>query len=89
MAEKKRAVGNGVQLSMGRALALAVIEVYSNPVIVQRDLIGQVTPVNKCRCGCGREVSGKALYYDYSCRKRAQRKRESVTDQVGHNNGHD
>jgi DNA (cytosine-5)-methyltransferase 1 len=85
MSEKKRAVGNGVPLPMGRALALAVIEAYSNPVVLQRDLTGGVTPVNKCKCGCGREVSGKAEYYDYSCRKRAQRRREAnVSVQASH-----
>lgn len=76
MAEKKRAVGNGVPLPMGRALAQAVIDAYSNPVVLQRDLAGGVTPAGRCACGCGREVSGKALYYDFSCRKRAQRKRD-------------
>jgi len=85
MAEKKRAIGNGVPLQMGRALALAVIDAYSNPVVLQRDLAGGVTPVNKCRCGCGRDVTGKAKHYDYSCRKRAQRKREAnVIHQVDH-----
>jgi hypothetical protein len=32
-----------------------------------------------CLCGCGRNVtSQRAKYYDYSCRKRAQRKREKL-----------
>lgn len=75
-AEKKRAVGNGVPLVLGRALAAAVLAVYAAPVIVQRDLAGAVTPARVCRCGCGRPVTGKHLYFDYSCRKRAQRKRD-------------
>ena len=77
VAEKIRAVGNGVPLPMGRALAAAIIKTYSRPVTTQMSLSGQVTPVEKCRCGCGRQVTGKALYYDYSCRKRAQRKRDA------------
>jgi DNA (cytosine-5)-methyltransferase 1 len=74
--EKKRAVGNGVPLQMGRVLAQAVIEAYSQPVIVQCDFAGQVTPDKICLCGCGRRVTGKAKYYNCSCRKRAQRKRD-------------
>ena len=75
-AEKVKAVGNGVPLNMGRVLAQAVLEAYSRPVIVQCDLAGMVTPVGLCACGCGRQVTGKQKYYDYSCRKRAQRKRD-------------
>ncbi len=76
VSEKKRAVGNGVPLVLGRALAAAVLVAYSRPVTVQRDLAGQLTAVQVCRCGCGRPVTGRSLYYDYSCRKRAQRRRD-------------
>jgi DNA (cytosine-5)-methyltransferase 1 len=81
--EKKKAVGNGVPLQMGRVLAQAVIEAYQKPVELQLDFFGRVTVVKSCKCGCGREVTGKAKYYDYSCRKRAQRNRGKA--QVGHN----
>lgn len=74
--EKKKAVGNGVPLPMGRALAKAVIEAYQKPVVLQCDFAGKVTPAKICACGCGRQVTGKARYFDYSCRKRAQRKRD-------------
>jgi DNA (cytosine-5)-methyltransferase 1 len=77
-AEKVKAIGNGVPLNMGRVLAQAVLEVYSRPVILQCDLAGRVTPTQTCACGCGRQVTGKQQYYDYSCRKRAQRKRDRV-----------
>jgi DNA (cytosine-5)-methyltransferase 1 len=85
VSEKKRAVGNGVPLPMGRALAQAVIEAYGAGVVVQFDLLRRVTPVGVCACGCGRPVEGKARYYDFSCRKRAQRQRErrSVTELSG------
>jgi DNA (cytosine-5)-methyltransferase 1 len=74
--EKVRAVGNGVPLPMGRALVAALIEAYSQPATVQLTLDGSIEPARRCACGCGREVTGKAEYYDYSCRKRAQRKRD-------------
>ena len=56
---KVRAVGNGVPLRMGRALAAAVIN-RAGP----RE--------SDCLCGCGREVSGKQLTATASCRKRKQ-----------------
>lgn len=59
MSEKKKAVGNGVPLPMGRALAQAVIDAYTSPVVLQRDLAGQVTPARICACGCGRQVTGR------------------------------
>lgn len=74
--EKKRAVGNGVPLEMGRVLAQAVIDAYSSPVTLQKRFDGSFSPAGVCGCGCGRAVTGKKKYYDYSCRKRAQRKRE-------------
>lgn len=77
MEAKKRAVGNGVPLPMGRALAQAVLDAYNGPVVVQCDFAGKVTPARSCGCGCGRQVTGKSKYYDYSCRKRAQRKRDA------------
>jgi len=74
--EKIKAVGNGVPLNMGRVLAEEIIEAYNKPAIVQLSLNGQPVKPGVCRCGCGRQVTGKAKYYDYSCRKRAQRKRD-------------
>jgi DNA (cytosine-5)-methyltransferase 1 len=81
MSEKKRAVGNGVPLPMGRVLAAAIIEAYEGPVTLQCDLAGGVTLAAVCACGCGRRVTGKQRYFDYSCRKRAQRKRDRS---IGH-----
>lgn len=63
---KKRAVGNGVPLQMGRILANAVKDAYAAPV----------TYCRRCKCGCGRAVTGKALYDNPACRKRAQRIRD-------------
>jgi DNA (cytosine-5)-methyltransferase 1 len=80
MAEKKRAVGNGVPMVMGQALAQAVKEAYGAGVVIQFDLLRRVTVPGVCACGCGRPVpaGGKAKYYDFSCRKRAQRQREQA-----------
>jgi DNA (cytosine-5)-methyltransferase 1 len=85
--EKVKAVGNGVPLNMGRALAQAVLEVYNQPAIVQLSLAGELVKPGVCACGCGRPVTGKQRYAademgdTSTCRKRAQRKRErgSVT----------
>lgn len=74
--EKIKAVGNGVPLQMGRVLAQAVMDAYSGPVIIQCDFAGHVTPGRVCLCGCGRRVTGKQKYYDYRCRKQAQRQRD-------------
>ncbi len=72
---KKRAVGNGVPLCVGRVLAKAVTDLHENNVTQQDKKI--------CSCGCGRFVIGRAQYYDFSCRKRAQRNRNksAVTEQ--------
>ena len=81
--EKKRAVGNGVPLQMGRVLAQAVIDVYTSPRhTYQLNFAGQVTEA-RCGCGCGRPITGKAKYATNeqgdtsTCRKRAERNRKS------------
>ena len=76
--EKIRAVGNGVPLPMGRVLARAVTDAYSKNVTVQVDLFGDLVRPDVCSCGCGRHIAGKKIYYDYSCRKRAERKRRKL-----------
>lgn len=107
---KKKLIGNGVPLSIGRVLADEVLRVtvpgYKD-VTLQRN----ISPVKcdkicvtqqdknkrheytlpkeylnsgfycvdrRCACGCGRIVKGRKLYYDFSCRKRAQRKRDKI-----------
>lgn len=37
---------------------------------------------NRCQCGCGRVVTGRKNYFDSTCRKRAQRKRDSAAQQI-------
>jgi len=87
VSEKIRAVGNGVPLSIGRVLAEEIQRVYRDQAQeppLQLGFNGVTVRNDVCACGCGRVVTGKRKYYDYSCRKRAQRKRDKgsgVTDQ--------
>jgi DNA (cytosine-5)-methyltransferase 1 len=60
---RRRVIGNGVPLSIGRALAAAVLAA------------GGVTEAD-CICGCGRCVVPPARHATAACRKRMQRKRE-------------
>ncbi|WP_446810571.1 DNA cytosine methyltransferase [Methylomonas sp. 2BW1-5-20] len=52
-----RAIGNGVPYGMAYALAQAVLN--------------RTTGVTLCACSCGRPVTGRRIYYDGACRKRA------------------
>lgn len=65
---KYQAVGNGVPYPVALALAQA---------IVARDR--GVTPHRICECGCGQYVTGKELTAGPACRKRMQRRRDSIT----------
>lgn len=72
---KKRAVGNGVPLVLGRVLANAVTLLLQTSVTDREE--------KYCFCGCGRVVtSQRAKYYDFSCRKRAERKRKSFKNLI-------
>lgn len=116
---KKKVVGNGVPLSIGRVLAKAVLHVtdpgqtsvtnrVKNDVTLQHqtfsktpqgncDILKRDTPAIKkekhkyklhsyctalasddrrCQCGCKRVLTGRKIYYDSSCRKRAERNRK-------------
>lgn len=64
MAEKYRAVGNGVPVPMGRFLAAAI-----------RDNRRQPGQSRLCACGCGRPVTRKAISAGPACRKRLERLR--------------
>ena len=70
LSARYRAVGNAVPLNMAKALASAILS---------------ATPAEKirlCGCGCGREITRRATYAIPACRKREQRRRETVTGQV-------
>ena len=62
---------------MGRVLAREVLRV-SDPgsFAVTGPIVETVTEqVRRCECQCGRSVTGRKLYYDATCRKRAERRR--------------
>ncbi len=80
VAGKKRAVGNGVPLSMGRVLAREILRVTDpGSFAVTGSTMESVTVQDKKRCGCncGRSLTGRKIYYDSSCRKRAERNRKN------------
>lgn len=88
--EAKRAIGNGVPLPMGRALASAVTNVYSVTQPSQLSFDGVTWPGHSiCSCGCGRPVTNRAKYAgdekgdSSACRKRAQRRRERERVKAG------
>ena len=89
--EKKRAVGNGVPLPMGRTLAAAVRDAYEGSVTTQLDLFGQPQAVERCACGCGRRVTPGSKFASSNtgssdaCRKRYQRRRDLAKSQVSQN----
>jgi DNA (cytosine-5)-methyltransferase 1 len=74
IAAKIAAVGNGVPIVLGRQLARAVRRAYRLDVGPEppdpEDHVKRI-----CRCGCGREVNGKADYAGATCRKRSERAR--------------
>lgn len=74
---KKTVIGNAVPLVMSEYLAKLIDEaIYSSTVTL---------PGDKCDCGCGRSVSGKAKHAHQNCRKRKSRKLASVTQPVQKN----
>jgi len=66
---RRRVIGNGVPLSIGRSLAAAVLNA------------GGVTPED-CICGCGRRITPPAKQATAACRKRMQRMREEPRRQL-------
>lgn len=80
---KKKLVGNGVPLVMGRVIANSVrdctgLNICDATVEDNCDFAAgnkRDTPAIKkyCACGCGRSVTARAKTYDATCRKRLQR----------------
>lgn len=68
---KKKLIGNGVPFVIGNVLAKEVKRVMCDSTVVENQ--------RYCKCGCGRVVTGRSdkKYYDYSCRKRYQRRLDS------------
>lgn len=82
--EKKRAVGNGVPLVMGRIIAQAIRRAY-DIVVGERPLVDPASWERRiCLCGCGRVVKGRHVYDSAACRKRAERQRRKSRAVVTH-----
>lgn len=64
LAARYRAVGNGVPIPMGRAIARAVLALEQQPEMVWA-----------CSCGCGRPVTGRRTLARGACRQRMLRRR--------------
>jgi DNA (cytosine-5)-methyltransferase 1 len=66
---KKTVIGNAVPLVMSQYLAEIIdLAIYQSVT----------TPGEKCNCGCGRVVEGKAKHAHQNCRKKASRKRDTA-----------
>jgi len=80
IAGKKKAVGNGVPLVVGRVLASAVknATVGSHNIYLEESQLLLQGESHRCRCGCKRILVGRKEYYDATCRKRAERKRKRI-----------
>jgi len=85
VAGKKRAVGNGVPLVIGRVLADAVkkaAQSHLNELNVSQSFVLAQSQKERCPCGCKRVLTGRKKYYDSSCRKRAERLRRNSLRRV-------
>lgn len=92
VAGKKKLIGNGVPLSVGRVLAKEVAQLFIlSASHLNQDRRTQFLSQGKshessfdkahfkrCNCSCGRKLIGRKKYYDSSCRKRAQRVRNQL-----------
>jgi DNA (cytosine-5)-methyltransferase 1 len=83
VAAKIAAVGNGVPIAMGRAVARAVRLAYGLPILTgfldnHRLVLDSRVDRRRCKCGCGRVIrTCKGRYASAACRKRAQRARDA------------
>lgn len=71
VAGKKRAVGNGVPMCLGRVVAKLIASVTRRSSNVVAG-----SAFNRCGCGCGRDVPGNKKTSSDACRKRLSRSRE-------------
>lgn len=77
---KKKLVGNGVPLSIGRVLANAVFDV----TVPGNKTLCDLAALKRCKCDCKRIVTHRGDFYDYSCRKRYSiKKRKSIAFEKG------
>ncbi len=93
---KKKMIGNGVPLVIGRVLAQEVAYVTGpgdknvtdrGKKVVTGWYQKNVTDpgakaVTYCKCGCLRSLTGRKQYFDSSCRKRAERNRKKMSEEL-------
>ena len=70
---KKQAIANGVPLQMSDYLARLILRDFYNE---RPEGKKEKAEHRHCKCGCGRVVVGRALYFNAACRKRMQRWRQ-------------
>lgn len=76
VAGKKRSVGNGVPLCLGRVVAKMIADVTRRPVNSVTELHQKIVTepgAKKCACGCGRDIPGRKKTSSDACRKRLSR----------------
>ena len=72
LAGKKQAVANAVPMQLGKYIAQLIATDYYKTDTSKKE---PQQNFNRCLCGCGRVVIGRAKYSGVTCRKRAQRQR--------------
>ena len=70
LAGKKQAVANGVALPMARYLAQLIAETLYGAAPAE---IPESEPIRRCKCGCGRPVTGRAQTASDNCRQHYSR----------------
>lgn len=74
---KKQVIANGVPMQMGNYLAQLInFHIYQE----QNRLLFDIPPVNRCPCGCRRQLTGRQTYASNACKQRMfiARKREKL-----------
>ena len=78
---KKRALGNAVPLPMAEYCA-GLIKTHTRGTAAH---MPSMKLLPRCNCGCGRSVTGRAVYHDTACRVRAYRRRRTSQSQTPSN----
>jgi DNA (cytosine-5)-methyltransferase 1 len=79
----KMVIGNGVPLSVGRVLASEIKRIFNGPWLqTQMRLSGYREPVNRCKCPCRRSIKPPQQHYNYNCRKRLERQRTQLREEI-------
>lgn len=72
------AVGNGVPLVLGRAIARCLLSAYGHSTSADKVTdYSDVASLIRCACGCGRILQGRRKTATAACRQRLHRQRKS------------